>query len=171
MPQLSAETAEIDLVEMIRVGMSEMKIVTSPSVLITTVGSCVALCMYDSKLHIGGMAHIVLPTNESLKDNDSPFKFADTAVPALASALISRGASRRFIKAKIAGGANMFPMFDYNVLNIGKNNVAMVKNALFKENIPLVAEDVGGTYGRKVEFSVASGKLRISTISGEVKVL
>lgn len=155
----------------VRVGMSEMKIADPPTILVTTVGSCIALCMYARRFRIGGMVHIVLPTNNGLKDEGSPFKFADTAVPALASALISRGVRRGSLEAKIAGGANMFAMLDNTVLNIGRKNVAMVKTALAREGIPIVAEDVGGTCGRRIEFDVASGKLKIIKIKGEVKIL
>ncbi|MCD6445896.1 chemotaxis protein CheD [Candidatus Bathyarchaeota archaeon] len=154
----------------IRVGMSEVKIAVPPAVLITTVGSCIALCMYIPELPLGGMAHIVLPVNNGSK-SDSPFKFASTAVPALVSALISKGAKRHSIEAKIAGGANMFPTLNYTILNIGKNNIDMTKTALAKEKIPLVAEDVGGTHGRRIEFDVSSGKLKVSKINGEVKIL
>ena len=155
----------------VRVGMSEMKIASPPTILTTTVGSCIALCMYARRFHIGGMAHIVLPTNNGLKDEDSPFKFADTAVPGLASALRSKGVKHYSLEAKIAGGANMFSMIDNPVLNIGKKNIAMVKTVLAREKIPLVAEDVGGTCGRRIEFDVSSGKLKITTIKGDVKIL
>lgn len=154
----------------IRVGMAEMHIGASPEKMITTVGSCIALCLYDRDIKIGGMAHIVLPVSRRFNQN-SQFKFADTAVPALFSALESKGASRVSIAAKIAGGANMFPLVNKSILNIGEENVITTKKSLNQIGLKLAGEDVRGTKGRKIEFHLSTGDVLVQKLSGEVTVL
>lgn len=153
----------------VRIGMAEMIVARNPTIISTTVGSCIALCMYDSMNRIGGMVHIVLPKKEDFdKGNiDSVQRYADTAVPALLSALISKGAKKEYIKAKIAGGANMFPIFNHPILKIGVNNANVVKKKLAELGIPLVAEDTGGNRGRIIEFEVGSGTMKINTMDGK----
>ena len=151
------------------IGMAEMIVAGNPTIISTTVGSCIALCMYDPMNRIGGMVHIVLPKKEDFdKENiDSVQRYADTAVPALLSALISKGAKKEYIKAKIAGGANMFPILNHPILKIGVNNANVVKKKLADLGIPLVAEDTGGNRGRIIEFEVGSGTMKISTMDGK----
>ena len=150
--------------------MSEMQLGEYKTKLVTTVGSCIAVCMYNGKDKVGGMAHIVLPFNKASRV-DSIFKYAKTGVPALLEALKEKGAVKIFTTAKIAGGANMFPLLNYDTLNIGKENIAEVKKMLADIGIRLVAEDVGGTKGRKVEFDVSNGEVIVETLSGGVVVL
>ena len=151
----------------IRIGMAEMVVARNPAIITTTVGSCIALCMYDSINRIGGMVHIVLPKKEDFdkKNLDPVQKYADTAVPALYSALISKGAKKECIKAKMAGGANMFPKFTHPILKIGMDNANAVREKLAELGIPLVAEDTGGNHGRIIEFEVGSGTMKINTIN------
>ncbi|MCD6469251.1 chemotaxis protein CheD [Candidatus Bathyarchaeota archaeon] len=157
-----------------RIGMAEMFVAGNPTIITTTVGSCIALCMYDPVNRIGGMVHIVLPrkTDYSREEKtDTLIRYADKAVPALLSRLISKGAKKEFIRAKMAGGANMFPMFTHPILEIGKNNAEAVKKKLAELGVPLVAEDVGGNHGRIVEFDVGSGIMRVNTINKGEKEL
>jgi len=157
-----------------RIGMAEMLVAGNPTIITTTVGSCIALCMYDPVNRIGGMVHIVLPrkTDYSREEKtDTLIRYADRAVPALLSRLISKGAKKEFIRAKMAGGANMFPMFTHPILEIGKNNAEAVKKKLAELGVPLVAEDVGGNHGRIVEFDVVSGIMRVNTINKGEKEL
>ena len=157
-----------------RIGMAEMFVAGNPTIITTTVGSCIALCMYDPVNRIGGMVHIVLPrkTDYSREEKtDTLIRYADKAVPALLSRLISKGAKKEFIRAKMAGGANMFPMFTHPILEIGKNNAEAVKKKLAELGVPLVAEDVGGNHGRIVEFDVGSGIMRVNTIDKGEKEL
>jgi chemotaxis protein CheD len=155
----------------IRVGMTEMHMGTPPDVFITTVGSCVALCIYDRRKKIGGMAHIVLPVSERFKNNGSQYKFADTAVPALRSALISKGAGSIDLEAKIAGGANMFPKLSKSVLKIGQENISVVQKKIKQLGIRRTAKDVGGVMGRKIRFELSTGRVVVQKLKGEVIIL
>lgn len=111
----------------IRVGMGEVIVTVPDNTLSTTLGSCVAVCLYDNKKKMGGMAHIVLPKSRNIEKQKQPCKFADIAVPDIISKMLIRGSLKHNIIAKITGGANMFPQIDKKVLNIGDENIKAVK--------------------------------------------
>ncbi len=153
----------------VRVAMAEMKVESRPVDLVTNVGSCVALCLYDSASKCGGLAHIMLPSSTSTSQNFIPCKFADTAVPALAEAVRKISGKEACLFAKIAGGANIFPNLSNNGCPIGMKNVDAIKAALNANKIKLVAEDVGGSYGRRIAFNIGTGVVTIRFSNGEVR--
>ncbi|MCU0846334.1 MAG: chemotaxis protein CheD [Spirochaetes bacterium] len=148
------------------IGVAQIKTASSPGILRTILGSCVGVCIYDRMKKIGGMAHILLPSN--LSDSTRPEKFADTAVPMLVKQLIGEGARKEFLSAKIAGGASMFKFGANTMLGqIGDKNVEMVKNVLSRLGIPIVAEDTGGNSGRVIDFFLEDGRMRVKTMGQE----
>jgi chemotaxis protein CheD len=158
-------------VEEVRVDMAGMKVESKPVELLTSVGSCVAICVYDSIHRCGGLAHIMLPHSSLGPQEPLPSKFADTAVPALIKGIREISGAETRLSAKIAGGANMFPNSDANGLNIGTKNVHAVKAALTYHKIRLIGEDVGGSHGRRVAFNINSGAAVVRLHSGEIKKL
>jgi chemotaxis protein CheD len=158
-------------IEEVRVAMAEMKVESKPIELVTSVGSCVAICLYDSTNRCGGLAHIMLPNSAIAPQDFPPCKFADTAIPALASAVREISGKETRISAKIAGGANIFKFDNNTGLTIGAKNVEAVKAALDVNRIRLVAEDVGGSYGRRIAFNLRNGSVVIRMASGEIKKL
>ncbi len=167
-PYATVEENVHQKVEEVRVDMADMKVESKPVELLTSVGSCVAICVYDPRFKCGGLAHIMLPYSANAKHEPLPSKFADTAVPALAKAIrrIS-GNNTRFL-AKIAGGANMFGDISLDTLHIGARNVKAVKDALMENKIRLAGEDVGGLCGRKISFSLLSGIVTVRRHNGVV---
>jgi chemotaxis protein CheD len=156
--------------EEVRVDMAELKVESKPAELVSCVGSCIAICIYDQSSKVGGMAHIMLPQASICPKEHLPAKFADTAIPALIKA-ITRNKSGCMLIAKIAGGANMFPNLKTYSLAIGQRNIEAVKTALANEKIPIRGEDVGGTYGRRVCMNAATGSVIVRLLNGEVKKL
>ncbi len=152
--------------KIINVGIAEVKTATNPHVLATTsVGSCVAIMLYDELMGIGSMAHIMLPDISLAKSKENKAKFANTAVKIMLGEMTGLGAVRRRIKAKITGGANMFPTVNRSSgVHIGSRNVVAVKNELKKRKIRLVAEDTGGNHGRSVKFILEIGVVRIKSV-------
>ncbi len=155
--------------EEVRVNMAEMKAEHKPVELVTSVGSCVAICLHDSVNMCGGLAHIMLPRSAIAPQEPLPAKFADTAVPALAKAVRKLSGRDARLSAKIAGGANMFP--NMNALNIGIKNIDAVKAALADHKIRLIAEDVGGSHGRRITFDVGTGIATVKRFNGAVTKL
>ena len=156
----------------INVGMADFKTAKSPDILLTAgLGSCIGICIHDAFLKVGGMAHIMLPTaSGSLGGN--PAKYADTALKLLLDEIVGLGANKSRLRAKIAGGAQMFSFPGKPpVLKIGERNAEAVGLELKKHGIPLLISDVGGSFGRTIYFDVGTGELRIRTINHGEKVV
>ncbi|MGE8204058.1 chemotaxis protein CheD [Heyndrickxia sp. NPDC080065] len=153
----------------IKVGIADLNIVRPPNTIRTTgLGSCVGVILYDSTEQLAGLAHIMLPDSKIAKNSQmiNKAKFADTAINELKSKLIKEGSKPYRLKAKIAGGAEMFSFSSSNeTMRIGPRNVAAVKLALQKENIQIVAEDTGGNSGRTIEFDPVTSILHIRTVN------
>ena len=154
------------------IGISDMNVVKGEASIVTyALGSCVGVAMYDSARKIAGLAHILMPSSQEVRDaNINIMKYADTAVPELLRRMERAGASAFNISAKLAGGAQMFSMSGASSqFNIGDRNVAMAREALQKLRIKLVAQDVGANYGRTVEIFAATGIYRIRAIAKGTK--
>ena len=143
----------MNLDEMIKVGMADLKTCKSPEVLTTLgLGSCVGVAIYDPVSKISGLLHCMLPDSTQFRNNSNTAKYADSGIDELISQMVKLGANRARLVAKIAGGAQMFAMKTNNdTLRVGERNVEAVKKKLSELNIRLLAEDCGLNYGRTVE--------------------
>jgi chemotaxis protein CheD len=159
--------------EVIRVGMADLKVAQHPAILTTLgLGSCVGIVLYDIKRKIVGMAHIMLPSSKIASANTNRAKFADTGITDLLEGMIRLGARREDIIAKIAGGAQMFTFSSTtDTMKIGARNSEATKVMLKLLNIPLVSEDIGGNHGRTIEISSEDGKLMVKTIGYGIKYI
>lgn len=141
----------------IRVRMGDYLVSNSKKVLVTTVGSCVAIGLSDSD-GIGGLAHIMLPEYDGKTDIIG--KYADTAIPAMVEEMSKFSTSVDSLQAKLAGGAQMFS-FPSSNMSVGQRNVQKVKEVLEEMGITIKGEDVGSKHGRTVEFHTHKGKMLI----------
>ena len=141
------------------VGIADMKLLQGEGTLITyALGSCIGLCFHDPKLRLGALLHIMLPLNMEA-GRTHPMKYADTGIKETLKQMEAKGASRSRMTVKIAGGAKMFEVSGGAGLgNIGQRNIESVHTILKRENIRLVAENVGGTVARTLLFDVGSGQ-------------
>jgi len=155
------------------VGMADLNVTKSPGVLTTLgLGSCVGIALYDAVNKIAGLAHIMLPDSTQFQSNLIVAKFADTALIRLVNDMAKIGAMRGSLKAKIAGGAQMFAFNSTNEsMRIGDRNVEAVMKNLRIMNIPLVGQDTGSNYGRTVELSAQDGSFFIKTIGSGNKYI
>jgi len=155
--------------------MGDIVVAKHPVVLTSLgLGSCIGLVIYDDIAKVAGMSHIMLPNNHEGKDVKKLGKYADTAVPKLIEDLIALGALKSRLKAKMAGGAQMFSIPGKNsasFLAIGERNIETTKKMLEKYGIPLVASDVGGNKGRSVEFYTDNWIMIVKVIGSEIKKL
>ncbi len=150
----------------IRVKMADLNVIESPGVLITSgLGSCIGVTLYDGKKRIGGMAHVMLPDSTTMRSQTNLAKYADTALELLLEKLSKLGVERRRLKAKMAGGAQMFNFdSDNDLMRIGARNTEAVKKKLEECGIPLIAEDTGGSHGRTMEFYTENGLVIIKSV-------
>ncbi|WP_258359699.1 chemotaxis protein CheD [Moorella sulfitireducens] len=158
--------------EEVKVGIAEWQVASSPRRLVTLgLGSCVGIALHDPTTRIGGLAHIMLPDSSQFQDRVNRAKFADLAIPDMLAEMLSRGACRSKITAKIAGGAQMFTSGDRHLplLNIGQRNTAMVRQVLEELGVPITGADTGGNYGRTMIFDLMNGDVHIRTIGRPLK--
>jgi chemotaxis protein CheD len=107
---------------------------------------------------IGGLLHIMLPLsriNEE-KAQSKPGMFADTGVTALIQQLLNHGASRKRLIAKVAGGGA--PLDDNGTFRIGERNYVVLRKVLWKNDILVAGEHVGGTMARTMLLHIATGR-------------
>ncbi|CCQ93037.1 sequence specific deamidase required for methylation of methyl-accepting chemotaxis proteins (MCPs) by CheR [[Clostridium] ultunense Esp] len=159
--------------KIIKVGMADLNIVKAPGILTTLgLGSCVGIALYDRYNKIAGLAHVMLPSSKEIKNNENKSKFVDTGIELLIEMMIDKGAIKRNLTAKIAGGSQMFS-FNNNssILKIGERNVLATKEKLKELNIEILSEDTGGNYGRTIELNAEDGSLLIKTIGHGIKII
>ncbi|WP_391560155.1 chemotaxis protein CheD [Robertmurraya sp.] len=155
-------------VEIIKVGIADMNVVSAPNRIRTSgLGSCVGVVIYDQIKEIAGLVHIMLPDSSLSKAGTMNLaKYADTGVKELVKKLVQIGARPSMLKAKIAGGAQMFQFSNTSdMMRIGPRNVEAVKRELAELKIAIMAEDVGGNSGRTIEFCPKSKILHIRTVN------
>ncbi|WP_419961647.1 chemotaxis protein CheD [Psychrobacillus sp. BM2] len=158
--------------QIVKVGIADMNIAKAPDKIRTSgLGSCVGVVLYDERSTTVGMVHVMLP-DSSLGRTEviNIAKFADTGIPAMVEQLKIEGIQPYKLKAKIAGGAQMFQFSSArDTMRIGPRNVEAVKEYLKKYSIPIVAEDTGGNSGRTIEFDPTTKLLNIRTVNQGVR--
>ena len=150
----------------IAVGMGEINVSSTPHLLMAVgIGSCIALTLYDKDTGIAGLAHVMLPCIVEAHDNSHPARFADVAVGMLIDEMKGRGVKVKNIRAKIFGGANMFPglISSNGNIAVGKRNILAVREELKRNNIEVIAEEVGGHIARTVLFDTRDGSVLVKT--------
>jgi len=135
-------------------------VVDDQTALTTTLGSCVAACLRDPVLRIGGMNHFLLP--EGNIGDGAPARYGSYAMELLINDLLKRGAHRKRLEAKVFGGANVLKGFTSNP--VGTRNAEFVRQYLHAEHIPIIAEDLCGIHPRKIWFFADSGKVVVNRL-------
>lgn len=142
------------------IGISEMKMSNSPDDILVTfsLGSCIGVTLYDPVARIGGMVHCMLPLSKTdpEKAKSKPAMFTDTGVTALIQTALDMGAQKQRLILKVAGAAQL--MDENGTFRIGERNLTVLRKVLWKNNILIAAEDVGGTVARTVFLYMDTGR-------------
>ena len=148
------------------VTIGEAKVARTGKVLYTLgLGSCVAIVLYDGVERIGGLAHALLPDPRAGRNGGPPGRYASTAVETLIELMETSGASRRRLRARLAGGAAMFhKLLTEGGLELGVRNVEAARSALARAGVPVDREDTGGTHGRSVYLHIDDGRCVVSSV-------
>jgi len=126
--------------------------------IMTTLGSCIAACLWDRQRRIGGMNHFMLPDGGA----GDCGRYGSFAMELLINELIKRGATRSTLEAKVFGGASV--VSGMHSLNVGERNTNFVLDYLRTERISVVSQDVLDVHARKVCFFPASGKALVKRL-------
>jgi chemotaxis protein CheD len=132
--------------------------------IMTTLGSCIAACLWDREKRVGGMNHFLLPDAGAAGIGGvDGGRYGSYAMDLLIGELVKRGATRATMEAKIFGGGAVIS--GMNSINVGERNTAFVMDYLRTERITVVSKDVMDIYPRKVCFLPASGKAMVKKLA------
>lgn len=123
-----------------------------PASVVTVLGSCVAVCLFDPRARVGGMNHYLLPLEPT---REGSTRFGNVALRKLLDEVLALGARRGELRAKVFGGASVVRVLEGRTL--GADNSELAFRLLRDAEIPVVEQDVGGRGGRKLVFHTDDG--------------
>lgn len=126
-------------------------------------GTSLGLIAYDPVAKVGGLLHAMLPLSKSdpKKAETNPCIFVDTGVPKLLEEVYNMGGEKSRLVIKATGCSR--PEGDNEMFKIGEKNYAVLKKILWKNNILLETEDVGGAANRTVQFNISTGEMTVTS--------
>jgi chemotaxis protein CheD len=161
---LSLQDKKINIVQ------GEQYVDDNPRVMVTTIlGSCIAACIWDRVMGLGGMNHFLLPGDDLAAKNrqagGEAMRFGVHAMELLVNGLLCRGAQRNRLQAKLFGGARMIK----GLTDIGELNASFAERFLRAEGIVHVGGSLRGEQGRRIQFWPASGRARQVLLAKETE--
>lgn len=132
----------------------------------TVLGSCVAACIRDARLAIGGMNHFMLPTLQAEGVSGASgsawpaTRFGDVAMHCLIGELLRRGARQADLEVKLVGGAKVLDALS----DVGARNIQFARDYVHASGLTLLGEDLGDRYPRKVLYDPARGAVRVKRL-------
>lgn len=138
----------------------EYFVTREPQVIVTVLGSCIAACLWDSRMRVGGMNHFMLAAGDGA---DASGRYGSYAMELLINEMMKLGARRETLQAKIFGGGQV--MAHFTTMNVGERNTRFVRDYLTTERIPVVSEDVLDICPRKVVFFPVTGKAMVKRLA------
>ncbi len=149
-------------------GISDLQVSNkADDILITySLGSCIGVAAYDARAKVGGMIHYMLPLSKISPEKAAikPGMFADTGIPLLLKSLFTMGATKDNLVLKVAGGSHL--MDQNKVFNIGERNYLILRKLLWKNNMLIKSEDVGGNLSRTLRMELATGFTTVKSSQG-----
>jgi chemotaxis protein CheD len=126
--------------------------------------------LYDPLLRIGGMIHYMLPNSNisAEKAATRPAMFADQGVPLLFQRMYEMRCKKENLIVKVAGGGKLYE--DNGVFDIGRRNYTILRKMLWKNNVMITAEDVGGAKSRTARLYIDSGRTTVTSMGKEVEL-
>jgi chemotaxis protein CheD len=123
-----------------------------PASVVTVLGSCVSVCLFDAGACVGGVNHFLLPLETS---REHSARFGNVAIRRLLEEVLARGARRDGLRAKLFGGASVLSALAER--SLGADNAALALRLLNEAGVPILEQDVGGLKGRKLVFHTDDG--------------
>ena len=144
-----------------------IKFSSKPMEITTLLGSCVAVCLWDTRLKQGGINHYMMPywNGTGLA---SP-KYGNIAIEKLVNSMYYLGSRREDLVAKVFGGASVLSTNDC-IFNIGERNITIQENLLKELRVEVVAKSLGGDKGRKLIFNTSTGLVKMKFVQKTQKL-
>ena len=154
----------------VAVGIGEVRTASAgdPPLLAFGLGSCVGVIAYDPAAKVGGMAHVMLPDdppNGATGQASMPARYANPGLRQLTDDIEALGGNRRRLVFKLVGGAQVLSVPGAeDRFNIGRRNIAAIRQHLEAAGHRIAGADVGGHKGRTVRFDVSTGVLTVRQV-------
>lgn len=132
-----------------------------PTQVSTVLGSCVAVCLWDERLGVGGLNHYLLPFQP--RGAAPSARYGDVALPELLTRLAALGAVPPYLEAHVVGGGHVMQELEH-ARHLGADNVDLALRFLAALRIPLASRETGGTRGRHLHFQTDDGVARVRTL-------
>ncbi len=146
--ELSARAPDTGARPQLYLHAGQLAVAAEPTAIVTVLGSCVAVCLWDPAARIAGVNHFLLPHHV---ERERSARFGNVAVPQLVDAVVGAGATRSSLVAKVFGGASVLGAIRH-ARRLGDENVELALHLLDEARIPVLDRDVGGDRGRKLVF-------------------
>lgn len=137
---------------------------TQGEMISTVLGSCISACIRDKRLGIGGMNHFMLPESTDGKGawetgavTGASSRYGNWAMEFLINAILKQGGHKTDMEVKLFGGGAVLA----NMTNVGQRNIDFARSYLEQEGLEVVAQDVGGSYPRKVLYFPDTGSVKM----------
>jgi chemotaxis protein CheD len=155
------------------VGVADMAISNKPEEILITysLGSCIAVVIYDPHVKAGGMLHYMLPESsmDAEKARKNPSMFADSGISMLFRQSYQLGTKKENLIVKAVGGAQILD--ENGVFNIGKRNYLAMRKIFWRNNVMVAAEHVGGSVNRTVRLEMSTGRVFVKVSGlGEIEL-
>ncbi len=150
------------------VGVSDLKVSNNVNddIITHALGSCLGITAYDSKAHVGGMVHVMLPLSKSdpQKALQRPAMYVDTGFALLLKELYALGALKKNLEINVAGGASMKQNAGEDYFKIGQRNFTTFRKLLWKNGFIIANQEVGGSISRTMVLEMNSGLVTINKV-------
>lgn len=155
-----------------KIGPGEVYATQRDMLIVTVLGSCVSACLRDPDSRVGGMNHFMLPFHSGQPDGplSESARYGAYAMEVLVNHLLSLGARRDRIQAKVFGAGRIVP----GMSDVGARNASFAIEYLQRENIPVLARDLGRDEASKVYFFPRSGRVllkRLKTLRNDTVLM
>ncbi len=157
--------------DMVIIQPGEFYVTKTDEVIATVLGSCISVCLRDSKAGVGGMNHFMLPGDFRVEDifNSQSARYGMYAMELLLGELIKLGGGRENLSAKVFGGGHVLASVSNTNTSVPQSNIEFVKAFLSMEGIPVLGSDVGGVHGRKILFIPKTGQVFVKKLVAEAE--
>ncbi len=154
------------------VGISDLYVSDNDAdILITySLGSCIGVTMYDPVAHVGALIHCMLPMSKLYpeKSLNNPYMFVDTGITKMIQAVYDKGARSDRLIVRVAGGASLLDK--KRMFRVGERNYAVTRKILWKNNLLIASEEVGGSKSRTLSLYMENGITTIKNHGQEVEL-
>lgn len=149
----------------------QMYFAEGPTMVITVLGSCVAVTMFNRRAGLSAICHGLLPRcrdqQQCAGNCLEGFKFVDCSIKRMVALFDRHGVHRREIEVKCFGGADMFSRDAHKreAVSVGQQNLTAAQQVLITEGLSLKVSDVGGMRGRKILFYTDTGDVFLKRLT------